>query len=72
MEIDLENDLRRGDEEEDETDEERRKDESDNEESKATDVEKVMKKANEVAKKKVARRPRPKLDVDRLVSLPSL
>lgn len=69
MEIDLENDLRREEDDDDESDEERRRDESDNEESKTTDVEKVMKKANEVAKKKVARRPRPKLDVDRLVIL---
>jgi hypothetical protein len=62
MDIDLENDLRR---DEDESDEEPKRSDSENEESKTTDVEKVMKKANEVAKKKVARRPRPKLDVDR-------
>ena len=70
MEIDLENDLRREDDDE-ESDEEVRRDDSENEESKTTDVEKVLKKANEVAKKKVARRPRPKLDVDRLVLLHS-
>ena len=73
MDIDLENDLlRKKDDEEDDDDE---RDESDgeggkkmrddDEGSKDVDVEKVMKKANEVAKKTVARRPRPKLDVDR-------
>ncbi|CAF1098747.1 unnamed protein product [Rotaria sordida] len=70
MDIDLVNDLRRhdddDDDESDENDEKLKKDDSENEESKKTDVESVMKKANEVAKKKVARRPRPKLDVDRL------
>ncbi|CAF0899371.1 unnamed protein product [Rotaria sp. Silwood1] len=69
MDIDLVNDLRREDDDDDESDENNEKlkrDDSDNEESKKTDVETVMKKANEVVKKKVARRPRPKLDVDRL------
>ena len=68
MEIDLVNDLRR-DDESDDNDDKRKDDESENEESKTTYVEMVMKKANEVAKKKVARRPRPKLDVDRYVNL---
>jgi len=67
MDIDLENDLRRDDDddESDENEDKLKKDDSENEESKTTDVETIMKKANEVAKKKVARRPRPKLDVDR-------
>ena len=71
MDIDLINDLRQADEEDsDESDEKRRKpskndDDDEDEASKNADLEKVMKKANEVAKKKVARRPRPKLDVDR-------
>ncbi|CAF1160950.1 unnamed protein product [Rotaria sp. Silwood1] len=70
MDIDLVNDLRREDDDDDESDENNEKlkrDDSDNEESKKTDVETVMKKANEVVKKKVTRRPRPKLDVDRLI-----
>ena len=65
MDIDLVNDLRRDDDESDENDEDAKRDDSENEESKTNDVETVMKKANEVAKKKVARRPRPKLDVER-------
>jgi hypothetical protein len=68
MDIDLENDLRRDDNDDDESDgndDKLKRDDSENEESKTTDVETIMKKANEVAKKKVARRPRPKLDVDR-------
>jgi hypothetical protein len=65
MDIDLVNDLRRDDDESDENEEDLKRDDSENEESKNTDVETVMKKANEVAKKKVAKRPRPKLDVDR-------
>ncbi|CAF0904173.1 unnamed protein product [Adineta steineri] len=72
MDIDLVNDLRRNDEEEDESDEDDGKlkriesSDDDDEESKTANVESIMKKANEVAKKKVARHPRPKLDVDRL------
>ncbi|CAF2928208.1 unnamed protein product [Rotaria sp. Silwood2] len=67
MDIDLVNDLRRDDDDEsDENNEKLKGDDSESEESKKTDVETVMKKANEVVKKKVARRPRPKLDVDRL------
>jgi hypothetical protein len=70
MDIDLINDLRRDDDDDDddaESDEKRKRDDDDNEDedSKNKDIESVMKKANEVAKKKVARRPRPKLDVDR-------
>lgn len=67
MDIDLEIDIRRedDDDESDENDDKHKRDDSENDESKTTDVDSVMKKANEVAKKKVARRPRPKLDVDR-------
>ena len=79
MDIDLANDLRRDDDDESDTEEasdvkkqkkrktsadddaEQQEDEKDEED----DVKKVMKKANEVAKKKVAKKPRPKLDVDR-------
>jgi hypothetical protein len=71
MDIDLVNDLRRDDDNDDESDdndEKLKRDDSENEESKNTDVEAVMKKANEVAKKKVARRPRPKLDVNRYIN----
>jgi len=65
MDIDLVNDLRRDDDESEEEEEDAKRDDSENEESKTKDVESVMKKANEVAKKKVTKRPRPKLDVDR-------
>jgi hypothetical protein len=70
MDIDLVNDLRREDDDDDsdENDGKKKKkgDGDDNEdEAKDADVAKVMKKASEAAKKKVARRPRPKLDVDR-------
>lgn len=40
-------------------------DDDDEDNEKEVDVKKVMKKANEVAKKKVTKKPRPKLDVDR-------
>ncbi|CAF0935911.1 unnamed protein product [Adineta ricciae] len=70
MDIDLLNDLRGDNEDDDgnESDTNLKRDESEDDEegSKTKNVENVMKKANEVAKKKVARRPRPKLDVDRL------
>ena len=73
MDIDLLNDLRGDNEDDDgnESDTNLKRDESedDEEESKTKNVENVMKKANEVAKKKVARRPRPKLDVDRYILL---
>ncbi|UJR28710.1 hypothetical protein I4U23_009939 [Adineta vaga] len=72
MDIDLINDLRRNDNDDDDdgnesdTNLKRSESEEEEEESKSKNVENVMKKANEAAKKKVARRPRPKLDVDRL------
>lgn len=77
MNIDIINDLRCHENESDSDNDECRKnrtassnsddDDNDNEnqESKNADVKKVMKKANEAAKKKVTKRPRPKLDVDR-------
>ncbi|CAF3363103.1 unnamed protein product [Rotaria socialis] len=68
MDIDLVNDLRRDDdnEESDDNDDKLKRNTSDDEEIKKADVESVMKKANEVAKKKAPRRPRPKLDAIRL------
>jgi hypothetical protein len=71
MDIDLVNDLRRTEEESDDDvdniDDNHEKRKKFDDESKNVDVEKMMKKASEVAKQKVARRPRPKLDVDRYV-----
>ena len=64
MDIDLVNDLRLADESDEDNDKFKEND-SENDESEKLDVENVMKKANEVVKKKVIRRPRPKLDVDR-------
>lgn len=69
MDIDLVNDLRRSDDDENESDTNLKGDDSEDDESKSKNIEKVMKKANEIAKKKVTRKPRPKLDVDRYVIL---
>lgn len=83
MDIDLVNDLRRDEDESDQSDDDdvkkpkkrnkknQKDDENDEEDrdEKEDDVKKVMKKANEVAKKKVAKKPRPKLDVDRYFNL---
>lgn len=76
MDIDLANDLRRHDADENDSDERdddlKKREDSDDEDAKGKNVESVMKKANEAAKKKVARRPRPKLDVDRYPHFPTL
>ncbi|CAF0765987.1 unnamed protein product [Didymodactylos carnosus] len=73
MDIDLINDLMQL-QQQDDSDPERskleRNDDDPDDENNASindNVDNLMKKANETAKKKVVRRPRPKLDVDRLV-----